>query len=61
MNEQQKAQQYSSLLYELDRLGNEIASIKGEDINLNETQLKRINSLTIKQNQVMGKLQELMR
>lgn len=61
MNEQQKAQQYSSLLYELDRLGNEIASIKGEDINLNEIQLKRINTLTIKQNQVMGKLQELMR
>lgn len=61
MNEQQKSQQYSNLLYELDRLGNEIASIKGEDINLNETQLKRINSLTIKQNQVMGKLQELMR
>ncbi len=61
MNEQQKSQQYSNLLYELDRLGNEIASIKGEDINLNETQLKRINALTIKQNQVMGKLQELMR
>lgn len=61
MNEEQKSQHYSNLLYELDRLGNEIASIKGEDINLNETQLKRISSLTIKQNQVMGKLQELMR
>ena len=45
MNDEQKAQQYSNLTYGFDRIANEIASIKGESIDLNQEQQVRINKL----------------
>jgi len=38
MNDEQKAQQYSNLTYRFDSIANEISSIKGESIDLNQEQ-----------------------
>ena len=43
MNEEQKAQEYDNLTYGFDKIANEIASIKGESIDLNPEQLNRFN------------------
>jgi hypothetical protein len=45
MNNDQKAQLYSNLTYSFDKLANEIASIKGENIDLNSNQLLKIKQL----------------
>ena len=45
MNDEQKAQQYSNLTYGFDRIANEIASIKGESLELNQEQLNKIQKL----------------
>ena len=45
MNDEQKAQLYSQLTYNYDRLANEIASIKGESIDLNQQQKEKIQKL----------------
>ena len=60
MTNEQKAQQYGQLLNEHTRLGNRIASIKGESIELNNTQLNEIRNLESKQIQIMNSLQRLM-
>ena len=38
MTQEEKSKVYSALLYEHDRLSNQINSIKGESIDLNEEQ-----------------------
>ena len=43
MNQQEKAQMYTFLLSEHDKISNQIASIKGESIDLNPEQLQRIS------------------
>ena len=45
MNDTEKSQLYSHLLAQHDKLGNQISSIKGESINLNENQIKEIGVL----------------
>ena len=60
MTNEQKAQQYGQLLNEHTRLGNKIASIKGESIELNQKQLNEIRDLESKQVQIMNSLQRLM-
>jgi hypothetical protein len=60
MTNEQKAQQYGQLLNEHTRLGNRIASIKGESIELNNTQLNEIRNLESKQVQIMNTLQRMM-
>jgi hypothetical protein len=60
MNEEQKAQLYSQLTYNYDRLANEIASIKGESIDLNQQQKERIQKLQIEQHRIMSRVQQLM-
>lgn len=60
MNYEQKSQRYSQLLFEFDRLGNRINSIKGEAIDLNETQNRQIRDLQIQQGKIMSELQKLM-
>lgn len=60
MNDEQKAQQYSNLTYGFDRIANEIASIKGESIDLNQEQQVRINKLQEQQQRIMGQLQQIM-
>jgi hypothetical protein len=60
MNDEQKAQLYSQLTYNYDRLANEIASIKGESIDLNPQQQERIQKLQMEQHKIMSKVQQLM-
>ena len=59
MNEEQKAQLYSQLTYNYDRLANEIASIKGESIDLNPQQQERIQKLQMEQHKIMIRVQQL--
>ena len=60
MNDEQKAQQYSNLTYGFDRIANEIASIKGESLELNQEQESRINKLQEQQGRIMSRLQQIM-
>ncbi len=60
MNQEQKSQRYSQLLFEFDRLGNRINSIKGEAIDLNESQNRQIRDLQIAQGKIMAEMQRLM-
>ena len=60
MNDEQKAQLYSQLTYNYDRLANEIASIKGESIDLNQQQKEKIQKLQMEQHKVMSKVQQMM-
>jgi hypothetical protein len=60
MNDEQKAQQYSNLTYGFDRIANEIASIKGESLDLNEEQLNKIQKLQEQQGRIMAQLQQIM-
>jgi hypothetical protein len=45
MNDLQKAEKYSQLMFEYTRIENKISSIKGESINLNENQINEIKVL----------------
>jgi glutamine synthetase type III len=60
MNDEQKAQLYSDLTYSFDKLSNEISSIKGESIDLNQEQLNKIQKLQEQQGRIMAKLQQIM-
>jgi hypothetical protein len=60
MNDEQKAQQYSQLTYNYDRLANEIASIKGESIDLNQQQREKIQKLQMEQHKIMSRVQQMM-
>ena len=60
MNDEQKAQLYSKLTYNYERLANEIASIKGESIDLNSQQQERIQKLQMEQHKIMSRVQQLM-
>jgi hypothetical protein len=60
MNHEQKSQMYSQLLFEFDRLGNRINSIKGEAIDLNESQNRQIRDLQVRQGKIMSEMQKLM-
>jgi hypothetical protein len=59
MNDEQKAQQYSNLTYGFDRIANEIASIKGESLDLNQEQQERIRRLQIRLQQIMSEASKL--
>jgi prefoldin subunit 5 len=45
MNDTQKAERYNQLMYEYTRIQNQISSIKGESLELNESQLRTIGEL----------------
>jgi hypothetical protein len=60
MNDEQKAQKYNQLTYNFDRLANEISSIKGESIDLNNEQLTKIQKLQEQQGKIMSELQRMM-
>ena len=60
MNDEQKAQEYNNLTYGFDRIANEIASIKGESIDLNQEQLNKIQKLQEQQGRIMAQLQQIM-
>jgi hypothetical protein len=60
MNDEQKAELYSSLTYRFDRIANEISSIKGESLDLNQEQLNKIQKLQEQQGLIMSQLQQIM-
>jgi len=45
MDNEIKAQRYNQLMYEYTKTQNQISSIKGESLELNEAQLKNIRDL----------------
>ena len=59
MNNDQKAQKYTQLMYEYTRTQNKISSIKGESINLNEQQTREILELENKLRFLMDKASRL--
>ena len=60
MQQSRNAELYSQLLFEFDKVSNQINSIKGESIDLNEEQNRRIQNLQIKQGRIMSEMQKLM-
>ncbi len=60
MNEQQKADQYGKLLNEHTRLGNQVSEIKGESIEMNPSQEKRIKELQSKQIHIMNTIRAML-
>lgn len=61
MNDQQKAEQYGRLLNEHTKLGNQVSEIKGENIEMNNSQTARIKMLQTKQLQIMNTIREMLR
>lgn len=55
MNNEMKAEVYNQLMSEYTRTQNQISSIKGESINLNESQLKMVRDLESKLKFLMDK------
>ena len=53
MNNEEKAQKYNQLMMEYTRTQNQISSIKGESLNLNEKQLKDVRDLENKLRTIM--------
>lgn len=45
MTNEEKAKMYNQLMMEYTRIQNKISSIKGESINLNDTQIAEIKNL----------------
>lgn len=60
MTNDEKAKLYDNLLFEYGKLGNQIQLIKGEDIEMKEHHLVRIEELKRRQNIIMAQLQRLM-
>ena len=60
MNNQQKADQYGKLLNEHTKLGNQVSEIKGENIEMNNSQTARINVLQTRQLQIMNTIRAML-
>ena len=59
MNNSQKAERYTQLLYEYTRLQNQVSSIKGESINLDQKQVNDIKDLENKMRFIMESASKL--
>ena len=60
MDDNQKARVYDQLMYENDKISNQIASIRGESLEMNEDQQRRIYNLQVRQQQIMSFIQQMM-
>jgi hypothetical protein len=60
MDNEQKDKMYGQLLNEHTRLQNEISSIKGESIDLNQQQLNKIKELQQRQMKIMTQINRLL-
>jgi hypothetical protein len=60
MTEEQKAGVYGNLLNEHTKCFNEINRIKGESLELNQEQQRRIQQLENRQNQIIQEINRLM-
>jgi hypothetical protein len=59
MDDREKSQLYERLMYENDKVSNQIASIKGENLEMNENQQERINRLQVRQQQIVDQVSRL--
>lgn len=59
MDDNQKARMYDQLMYENDKISNQIASIRGESLEMNEDQQQRIYKLQVRQQQIMSEASKL--
>jgi hypothetical protein len=59
MDDNQKARVYDQLMYENDKISNQIASIRGENLEMNENQQQRIYKLQMRQQQIMTEASKL--
>jgi hypothetical protein len=59
MDDNQKAKVYDQLMYENDKISNQIASIRGENLEMNEHQQQKINKLQQRQQQIMFEASKL--
>ena len=59
MDDNQKAKVYDQLMYENDKISNQIASIRGESLDMNEDQQRRIYNLQARQQQIMSEASKL--
>jgi hypothetical protein len=60
MNDSQKATLYGQLLNEHTRLHNKINEIKGQNIDLNKSQMDDIRKLEMRQLQIMNQIRLMM-
>ena len=59
MDDNQKAKVYDQLMYENDKISNQIASIRGENLEMNEDKQQKINKLQQRQQQIMFEASKL--
>jgi archaellum component FlaC len=59
MTNEQKAQMYNQLMFDYTRLQNQVSSIKGEAINLNQKQLNEIREIENRMRMIMSKVSSL--
>ena len=59
MDDNQKAKVYDQLMYENDKISNQIASIRGENLEMNEDQQQKINKLQQRQQKIMFEASKL--
>jgi len=60
MTQEEKSKIYSSLLFENDRISNQINSIKGESLEMNDSQMAQIRKLQLRQGQLVEQMRKLM-
>ena len=60
MTQQEKSMLYNNLLFEFDKIGNQINSIKAEDLEMNQEQTNRINKLQSRQQIIVNQMKSLM-
>lgn len=59
MTNEQKAQMYNQLMFEYTRLQNQVSSIKGEAIDLNQKQFNEIREIENRMRMIMSKVSSL--
>ncbi len=59
MTNEQKAQMYNQMMFEYTRLQNQVSSIKGEAIDLNQKQLNEIREIENRMRMIMSKVSSL--
>jgi hypothetical protein len=60
MTQEEKSKVYSALLFEHDKISNQINSIKGESLEMNQEQMGRINKLQSRQQIIVNQMRSLM-
>ncbi len=59
MTNEQKAQMYNQMMFEYTKLQNQVSSIKGEAIDLNQKQLNEIREIENRMRIIMSKVSSL--